>query len=89
MLRLYKLHIVSLIKIYFFLAKMDYINEVSRFFNENLNVVWWLALFLGAWTVLAEVYRLVHFVYAKLIRKRKNLKERYGSGKWALITGSS
>lgn len=68
---------------------MDSIIDISRFFNENLRVMWWLALFLGSWTVLAEFYRLVHFIYAKLIRKRKNLQERYGKGKWAFITGSS
>jgi len=68
---------------------MDCIVSISQYFNDNFVIIWSIALFLGAWTVLTEVYRFVHFIYAKLIRKRKNLKERYGEGKWALITGSS
>jgi hypothetical protein len=68
---------------------MDWIIDLSRFFNENLHIVWWIGLFLGTWTVLAEVYRFFHFAYAKILRKRMNFKKRYGTGKWAFITGSS
>lgn len=68
---------------------MDWIIPLSKYFNENFLIIWSIALFLGSWTLLAEIYRFIHFLYAKLLRKRKNLKERYGEGKWALITGSS
>lgn len=68
---------------------MDLIVSLSKCFNENFFIIWSIAVLLGSWTLLTEIYRLVHFVYAKLLRKRKNFKERYGEGKWALITGSS
>ena len=68
---------------------MDLIVSLSEYFNENFFVIWSIALFLGSWTFFAEIYRLVNFLYAKLLRKRKNFKERYGESKWALITGSS
>ena len=60
---------------------MDFIIETSRFFNDNLRFIWWIALLLGAWTVFAEIYQFVHFIYAKTLRKRKNLQQRYGKGK--------
>jgi hypothetical protein len=68
---------------------MDLIVEISKYFHENFFIIWTIALFLGSWTLFTEIYRFVHFIYVKLIRKRKNLKERYSEGKWALITGSS
>ena len=67
----------------------SYIIDISRFFKENFTIIWWIALFLGSWTVLAETYRFAYFIYAKLIRKRKNYQQRYGKQTWALITGSS
>lgn len=68
---------------------MDLVVSLSEYFNENFFIIWSIALFLGSWTLLAEVYRLVRFLNAKLLRKRKNFTEIYGESKWALITGSS
>lgn len=68
---------------------MDSIVSLSKYFNEHFLIIWSIAIFLGSWTLLTEVYRFIHFLYVKLLRKRINLKERYGEGKWALITGSS
>lgn len=43
---------------------------------------------IGAIIILRKIWTLLSRLY-KLIRKRKDLKKRYGAGTWAFITGSS
>jgi hypothetical protein len=68
---------------------MSIIIDLSRFFYDNFTIFWFFALSLGSWSVFTQIFRFLHFLYAKLIRKRKNLSEIYGKDTWALITGSS
>lgn len=43
---------------------------------------------IGALIILRKIITLFSRIY-KLLRKRKDLKKRYGNNSWAFITGSS
>lgn len=43
---------------------------------------------IGALIILRKIVTLLTRIY-KLLRKRKDLKKRYGANSWAFITGSS
>lgn len=50
---------------------------------------WNLIKFIGFVVVLKKILKLVITFYKLVIRKKKNLKNRYGAHSWAFITGSS
>ena len=44
---------------------------------------------IGVIVVLRKVIALLTSIYKTCLRPRKNLAKRYGTGSWALVTGSS
>lgn len=64
------------------------LKEQSPFFINTVFAFYYLAVALGAATLMAYLFRIVAGTF-KLFRKRVNLKNRYGDNAWALVTGSS
>ena len=58
---------------------------LSQFYPKTTN---YLKL-LGAILVLKKIVNILISIYKTLLRPRKDLLRRYGSGSWALVTGSS
>lgn len=52
---------------------------------KSLNLI----KIVGFVVVFKKVIRLFITFYKLVLRRKKNLKERYGNGSWAFITGSS
>ena len=44
---------------------------------------------MGALILLRKIFTFISRIYKLMLRKRKNLKKRYGANSWAFITGSS
>ena len=64
---------------------MDFFEGVQSTCPKTHRII----MIIGLLIIIKKIYALLHKVHILLLRKRKNLKKRYGEGSWAFVTGSS
>lgn len=63
--------------------------DIPNYVKELSPTLYYVTVFLGASAIIPYLYTMIAGIVKLLLRKRLNLKQRYGEGAWALITGSS
>jgi hypothetical protein len=68
---------------------MNFIEALECSIASRCPKTWGAVKLIGFIVVLKKFIRLLVTVYKQVLRKKKNLKNRYGAHSWAFITGSS
>jgi hypothetical protein len=68
---------------------MNFIEALECSIASRCPKSWGAIKLIGFIVVLKKFIRLLITFYKQVLRKKKNLKNRYGAHSWAFITGSS
>jgi hypothetical protein len=68
---------------------MNFFEGIENTFASRCPKSWGAIKIIGFIVVLKKILKLFISFYKLVIRKKKNLKNRYGAHSWAFVTGSS
>jgi hypothetical protein len=68
---------------------MNLIEGLESAISSRCPKSWGAIKLIGLIVILKKIIKLLIAFYKQVLRKKKNLKNRYGAHSWAFVTGSS
>ncbi len=65
------------------------INIIDKMMMEPYKQISFMLIITGLSFIIYYLYRIMRFIYVVFLRRPYDLKQRYGEGSWAVVTGAS